>query len=122
LAVQSDAVTVDVYIAEAPEQRRAALTLLRDLCREELHGFEEAMRYGMPGYLRDGVVEIGFASQKASISLYVLRTAALAAERERLASLSVGKGCIRYRRPDQIDPAVVRGLLQATVSDTGPVC
>jgi hypothetical protein len=27
--------------------------MLRDLLREELNGFEEAMGYGMPGYLRE---------------------------------------------------------------------
>ena len=120
--MQSDAATVDEYLAEAPEERHAALELLRDLCREELHGFEEAMRYGMPGYLRNGVVELGFASQKATISFYVLRTAALASQRDRLTGLSVGKGCIRFRRLDQIDSEVVRALLRATVAGTGPVC
>jgi len=103
-------------------ERREALTLLRRLCREELAGFDEGLRYGMPSYLRDDVVEVAFASQKAYISLYVLRRAALEASRERLGSLSVGKGCILYRRPEQIDAAVVRALLRSTASDTGPVC
>jgi uncharacterized protein YdhG (YjbR/CyaY superfamily) len=120
--VQSDAATVDAYIAEAPEERRAALELLRDLCREELTGFEEVMCYGMPGYRRNGESEIGFASQKRYLSLYVLRTAALASERERLRGLSVGKGCIRFTSADQVEPEVVRALLRATVADDGPVC
>jgi hypothetical protein len=46
----------------------------------------------------------------------------LRASAGRLAGLSVGKACIRYRRPDQIDPDVVLELLTATVVDTGPVC
>jgi len=120
--VQSDAPTVDAYLAEAPAERRAALDLLRELCRDGLPGFVETMRYGMPGYERDGVVEIGFANQKAYISLYVLRTAAMNANAGRLGGLSVGKGCIRFRRLEQIDPAVVRALLASTLSDTGPVC
>ena len=120
--MQSTAKTVDEYIAEAPAERRSALELLRDLCREELTGFEEVMGYGMPGYLRNGEGEIGFASQKAYISFYVLRRAALATCAERLDGLSVGKGCIRFRRPDQIDPDVIRALLRATVADIGPIC
>ena len=80
------------------------------------------MRYGMPGYLRDGEVEIGFATQRAFVSFYVLRKAALAANADRLRGLSVGKGCVRYERPDQIEPDVVRALLRATVADTGPIC
>jgi uncharacterized protein YdhG (YjbR/CyaY superfamily) len=120
--MQSSAATVEEYIAEAPPERKAALELLRKLCREELAGFDEAMRHGMPAYLRDDVVELAFASQKRYISLYVLRQTVLDAAAEQLAGLSVGKGCIRYRRPDQIDPTTVRALLTATAADTGPIC
>ena len=120
--MRSDAGTVDAYLAGVPVERREALQLLRRLCLEELPGFVEAMAYGMPSYLRDGDVEVAFASQKASISLYVLRQAALQANVDRLDGLSVGKGCIRFRRTEQIDPETVRALLAATVSDTGPIC
>jgi uncharacterized protein YdhG (YjbR/CyaY superfamily) len=120
--VRSDAATVVEYIADAPTARRDALTLLQRLCREELPGFEEAMRYGMPSYLRDDAVEVAFASQQAYVSLYILRQTALAAGADRLAGLSMGKGCIRFRRLEQIDPATVRALLSATVTDSGPIC
>ena len=122
MKVRSEAGTVEQYIAAAPLDRREALGLLRRLCVEELRGFEEAMRYGMPSYLRDGSVEVAFASQKRYISLYVAREGAVAANEERLVGLSVGKGCIRFRRPGQIDPTVVRALLDATLTDTGAVC
>jgi uncharacterized protein YdhG (YjbR/CyaY superfamily) len=117
-----DASTVNAYIAEAPADRRKALQLLRELCTAELPGFEEAMRYRMPSYLRLGEVEVGFANHKAYISLYVLRRDALKAHAARLEGLSVGKGCIRFRRPDQIDPDTVRGLLRSTAASTGPIC
>jgi uncharacterized protein YdhG (YjbR/CyaY superfamily) len=122
LVVRSDAGTVGEYISEAPVERRDALELLRRLCGEELSGFDEAMRYGMPSYLRGDVVEVAFASQKTYVSLYILRQAALQANAEGLVGLSVGKGCIRFRRPEQIDPTVVRALLSATATDAGPVC
>jgi uncharacterized protein YdhG (YjbR/CyaY superfamily) len=120
--VRSAAASVDEYISEAPDDRRQALDLLRSLCRDELSGFDEAMRFGMPSYLRGNVVEVSFASQKNYISLYILREAALRANAEHLNGLSVGKSCIRFRRPGQIDPTTVRALLSATVTDTGQVC
>jgi uncharacterized protein YdhG (YjbR/CyaY superfamily) len=120
--VRSEATTVDAYIADAPAERREALELLRRLCLEELPGFDEVIRHGMPSYTRGGEVEIGFASQKGYISLYVLRQAALAAGKGRLAGLSVGKGCIRFRKPEQIEEGTVRSLLSATVADEGPIC
>jgi hypothetical protein len=75
----------------------------------------------MPSYLRDGEVEIAFASQARYISLYVLRTAAMKANATGLADRSVGKGCVRFQ-PDDIDQTLVRALLRATVADTGPIC
>ena len=120
--MQSSATTVDAYIAEAPAERRPLLEALRRLCREELPGFDETIRYGMPGYERNGLVEIGFASQKRYVSFYVLRQAALNANRDRLAGLSVGKGCIRLRRASDVDEETVRALLVATVADDGELC
>src|SRR5262249_44275665 len=120
--MRSDASSVNEYIAGAPDERRDALTLLRRLCCEELSGFDEAIRHGMPAYVRDDMVEVSFASQKNYISLYILRERALQANADRLGGLSVGKSCIRFRRLEQIDPTTVRALLSATVTDTGPIC
>jgi uncharacterized protein YdhG (YjbR/CyaY superfamily) len=117
---------VDAYVAQVDEGRRDAVRTLRDLCRTDLEGFTEGMKYGMPGYWRgpmaDGEGEIGFAAQKQYLSFYVVRTDVMAAHRDRLAGLSVGKGCIRYRRPDQIDQAVVRSILEMTAATRGPIC
>ncbi len=84
------------------------------------------MKYGMPGNWRgpvtEGEGEIGFATQKQYLSFYVVRTDVMAAHRDRLAGLSVGKGCIRYRRPEQMDLDVVRSILQMTAATADPVC
>jgi hypothetical protein len=34
----------------------------------------------------------------------------------------VGKGCIRYRRPEQPDLDVVRSILETTAASSGPIC
>lgn len=118
--VKSKAATVGEYLAEASEERRPALETLRRLCLEELAGCQE---YGMPSYSRNGAaVEVGFASQKSYISLYVLRESVLKANAHLLKGLSVGKGCTRFRRPEQIEPAMVRKLLAGFAADTGPIC
>src|SRR5688500_10414467 len=119
--VKSSVTTVDQYIAGAPEERRQALATLRELCLDELAGYEEGIDHGMPSYSREGTVEVSFASQKNYISLYILRTSVMKANAHLLNGLSVGKSCIRYRRVDQIDPGVVRKLLADSSADTGPV-
>ena len=95
---------VDAYVEQVDEPRRDAVRTLRRLCPEHLsEDFTEVLRYGMPGYVREGETEgeIGFAAQKQYLSFYVVRTDVMAAHRDRLAGLSVGKGCIRYRRPER---------------------
>ena len=120
--MHSDADDVDGYLAQVPADRRAVLSELRQLCGRLLVGFDEAMRYGMPTYSRDGVAEIAWASQKRYISLYVMRAGVLDAHRERLAGLDAGQGCVRYRSPAAIDFAVIRSMLTAVAASRGPVC
>jgi uncharacterized protein YdhG (YjbR/CyaY superfamily) len=117
---------VGAYLEQVTGPRRDAVGRLRELCLAHLPGFTEGMKYGMPGYWRgpvaEGEGEIGFAAQKQYLSFYVVRTDVMAAHRERLAGLSVGKGCIRYRRPEQMDEAVVRSILELTAATSGSIC
>ncbi|MFJ4843336.1 iron chaperone [Streptomyces sp. NPDC088746] len=121
--VRSTAEDVDGYLAEAPEGRRYALGRLRQLCGAELEGFDEVMAYGMPAYERGGTAEVAFAGQKQYISLYLMRSEVREAFEERLAGQDMGKGCLRFRRPERIDFDLVRDLLRATAAaPPGPAC
>ena len=112
------------YLKEVPAERRDALKKLCDLCRATLTGFEETMTYGAPCYSRNGTVEVGFASQKNFIGLYILRTDVMKTHRDQLKGKGVtfGKGAIRYSKPERIDFGVVEKMLRATQESTGPVC
>jgi uncharacterized protein YdhG (YjbR/CyaY superfamily) len=120
--MQSTATSVDAYIEEAPTERREALRRLRDLCREHLQGFTEDMQYGMPSYHRNGTAEVGFASQKQYLSLYILKQDVLDAHRDELKGISLGKGCIRYTKVQKIDFDLVRRMLQESCASSGVVC
>lgn len=122
--MQSTATSVSAYLAQVPADRRAALTRLRKLCRAILTGYDETMRYGNPAYSRGGEVEVGFASQKHFIGLYILKNEVMDAHRHLLTGrgISVGKGCIRYSKPAQIDFEIVEQLLTATRDATGVIC
>ncbi|MFJ4470833.1 iron chaperone [Streptomyces sp. NPDC089424] len=120
--VQSNAADVDTYLAEFPQERREALSRLRELCRAELTGFREVMAYGMPAYERDGAAEIAFAGQKQYISFYLMRGDVREAFEDRLAGHDMGKGCLRFRKPELIDFDLVRDLLKATAAGPGQAC
>jgi uncharacterized protein YdhG (YjbR/CyaY superfamily) len=82
------------------------------------------MDYSGPSYKRNGEVEVGFASQKHFIGLYILRTDVMNAHKDQLKGngISVGKGAIRYSKPERIDFRVVESMLRGTVESSGPVC
>ncbi|MEU3662183.1 DUF1801 domain-containing protein [Streptomyces sp. NPDC032940] len=120
--VRSEAGDVAGYLTEVPEGRRAALAGVRALCLEELAGFDEVMAYGMPAYERDGACEIAFASQKQYISFYLMRDDVRAAFEERLAGQDMGKGCLRFRKAEDIDHDLLRDLLRATAARPGRTC
>ena len=75
--VQSNATDVASYIEEAAAQRREALRKLRSLCVACLPGYEETMKWGMAGYLRNGAAEVAFAmvqnrAELAGLDLIIL--------------------------------------------------
>ena len=122
--MQSSAEDVAHYIEEAPADRQEALLKLRRLCLELLPGFQETMEYGGPSYWREGEPEAGFASQKNFIGVYILRTDVMNAHKDLLSEkgISLGKGAIRYSKPEKIDFDVVESMLRATVASDGPIC
>ena len=63
-------------------------------------------------------------AEKHFIGLYILRTDVMNAHRYLLniPGVTLGKGCIRYSKPEKIDFKVVEKLLKATVESEGKVC
>jgi uncharacterized protein YdhG (YjbR/CyaY superfamily) len=113
---------VDTYLAGVPAERRPALEKLRGLCRCHLKGYEEAIQYGMPTYRRNGVPEIAFASQRQYIALYVMKKDVVDEFRTALAAASIGKGCIRFTKPEKIDFEVIDRLLRRNVRSAAAPC
>ena len=109
--MQSSATTVEAYVEEAPPARRAALERLRDLCRRVFAEADEVVEYGMPAYRTAGVVRVSFASQKQYVALYGLGADVVERHRAHLTGVETGKSCIKFRKPDAIDFALVETML-----------
>ncbi|MCC6433948.1 MAG: DUF1801 domain-containing protein [Acidimicrobiales bacterium] len=92
----SSAATVDQYLAELPEDRRALIGAIRDVVNANLpDGYQEAMQYGMIGWsVPHDLYPAGYhtdpsqplplaalASQKQYVSLYLMGTYCGCAER-----------------------------------------
>ena len=114
--------SVDEYMESLSDDRRPALEAVRKLCRKILKGYEERIEYGVPTYCKNQRMEVAFASQKQYISLYCLKKQVVDDHREQLAGLSVGKGCIRFKKIDETDLKVIASLLRATALSPEKPC
>lgn len=138
----SAATTVDQYINEAPEDRREALQKLRNIILENLpEGFQEAMGYGMAGYVvphsiypkgyhcdpKQALPFMGFASQKNSINFYHMGIYAnpelydwfvTEYPKHSKQKLDIGKSCLRIKKPENIPFELIGELVKKmTVED-----
>lgn len=118
----SKASTISEYLEEFPSDRRAALSELRDLIHRVAPKAVEAMQYGLPAF---GDL-CAFASQKNYMSLYVCEGDIVKAHLERLGKVSCGKGCIRFRRIEDLNLSVVESILREILKlrkqGIGPGC
>jgi uncharacterized protein YdhG (YjbR/CyaY superfamily) len=113
--VQSKAATVDEYLATVEPKRAPWLAKVRESALRNLPGFVEDMRYGMPTYSREDGAGFAFNSQKQYVSLYV-SPVVHEMNAEALKGLDAGKSCIRFRKPETIDFALLDKLLADTAA------
>lgn len=106
--MQSELLTVDEYMISVPDERQESLNKIRQLCLKYLIGYEETMRYKMPTYLKNGISEVAFNSQKNYISLYIMKDIL---KKYRPQLKDCGKGCIRYKNISLIDFELIENIL-----------
>jgi len=78
-------------------------------------GVKETLQYRMPSYEYRGLF-CAFAAQKNYMSFYVLNGAIVDNNRELLKGLSVGKGCIRFKKQSDLAEETIRKLLRESVA------
>lgn len=128
--MQSRAATVDQYLADLPDDRRAAVEAVRAVIRKNLpKGYEERMAYGMIGWgvphslypagyhcdPRQPLPFVGLASQKGHLSLYLMAVYLdpelegwfRGAWKKSGHKLDMGKACIRFKSADDVPLDVI---------------
>jgi len=123
--MQSKATTVEQYLAELPEDRRAALQAVRQVILKNLDkDYEEGMGYGMMGYFvphrmfpagyhcdpKQPLPFAGLASQKNYMSVYLMCTYGESGEEKWFRAawaktgkkLDMGKSCIRFKKLEDL--------------------
>lgn len=137
--MQSKATTPEDYLLELPEDRKKSMLKLRNTIKNNIpKGFEEVMSYGMLGYVvphsiyPDGyhctpklpLPFMNIASQKNFIAVYhmgiygnknLLDWFVDEYPKHTKAKLDMGKGCIRFKKIDDI-PFELIGELTTKIS------
>lgn len=134
--MQSKAATVEQYLAELPDDRRATMSALRQVFLENLpEGYVEGMQYGMIGYHvphatypagyhcdpRQPLPFAGLAAQKNHYSFYLFciygseEITARFREKWEAAGrkLDMGKGCVRFKRLEDVPLEVVAEAIRS---------
>jgi uncharacterized protein YdhG (YjbR/CyaY superfamily) len=128
--------TIEQYINEAPEDRRAALQKIRTIILENLpEGFQEQISYGMIGYVVPHSIYpkgyhctpelplpfFSFASQKNSINFYhngiyanpeLYNWFVTEYPKHSKQKLDIGKSCFRIKKPENIPFELIGELVK----------
>ena len=135
--MQSKASTVEQYLSELPEDRRAAIAVVRHVILKNLDkDYEEGMQYGMIGYyVPHSIYPAGYhtdpkqplpyvclASQKEHMSLYMMPVYGEGVDekwfRDEWAKtgkkLDMGKSCIRFKHLEDLALNVIGEAIRRT--------
>ncbi len=135
--MQSKATTVAKYLAELSDDRRAAISAVRDVILKNLDtagGFIEGMQYGMIGYAvshkvypagyhcdpKQPLPFVALASQKNHMALYMMcfwgddeaYNAFAKAWSKSGKKLDMGKSCIRFKKLDDLSLPVIADTIR----------
>ena len=132
--MQSNATTVEEYLASLPEDRRAAVSAVRDVIDENLpEGYVEQMDWGMISWVVPLSIEpdtyngkplcyASLASQKNHLAVYLMGLYTDGPElewfrqqyAERGMQLDMGKSCVRFKGLEEV-PLDVLGEVIAMI-------
>jgi len=139
--MQSSAKTVNDYMEELPEEKKAALSELRKVMLKNLpKGFKEEISYGMIGYViphskypngyhcdpKMPLPFVSIASQKNFVAVYhmgiyadpkLLKWFTDEYPKHSGAKLDMGKSCIRFKKPDKIPFKLIGELVSKMSPD-----
>jgi uncharacterized protein YdhG (YjbR/CyaY superfamily) len=101
---------IDEYIAGFPEEVRARLERIRTTIRKAAPQAEEAIRYGIPTFRRNGNL-IHFAAFTNHIGMYPAPREA-ASFRKELSAYEGGKGTVRFPMDEPIPYALIRRIVK----------
>lgn len=111
--------TVDEYLANAPEPQRSTLVQLRASLRKLLPEAEEGLSYGAPVFKLDGKAVAGYASFKAHCSYFPHSGDVLARIGDELEGYDWSKGTLKFAVDEPLPESIVARLVAERLAELG---
>ena len=131
----SEVQDVEEYLASLPEDRREAITAIREVILKNLpKGYEEGIQWGMPSYFvplseypsgyncqpDQPLPFVGFASQKNHMAFYgfciyideVLKDRFVEDWKKTGKKLDIGKSCVRFKKLEDVPLKVIGDVVK----------
>lgn len=135
--MRSAATSIDEYLASLPDDRRAAISAVREVIREHLPtGYVESFAFGMISYEvplsvypdtynKKPLMYVALASQKNHMAVYLVNVHGMPALKQRLVDgfkaagkkLDMGSSCVRFKRLADLPLPVIAEAVGATPMD-----
>jgi uncharacterized protein YdhG (YjbR/CyaY superfamily) len=109
---------VAAYFKTVDAPTLAVLTELRTWIMDVAPHATETMMYKMPTYLLSEIW-VSYKAQKNHFSLYICETSVVAKHAKALAHLNVGKGCIRFKKIEELPKKAVIQMLKESARIRG---
>jgi uncharacterized protein YdhG (YjbR/CyaY superfamily) len=109
--------SVDDYLATLPEDRRAAVSELRQTIRAAAPEATEAIAYNMPAFRTHGQFLVSYAAYKAHYSLFPASAAVIEALGDEVKPYLAGKGTIRFRADEDIPVATITKIVKVRLAE-----
>jgi len=108
--MKSNAGTVSAYIDALPVDRRKPMETLRAMIEKAAPKAKGSMKYGLPSWEWNGPL-FALASKPSGMELYVAEADLVAKRKKQFGEVEVGTSSIRFKRIEDVNLAVVAGLL-----------
>jgi uncharacterized protein YdhG (YjbR/CyaY superfamily) len=110
-------VTVDEYIAQLPEDRREAMSLLRRTIRAAAPDATEVITYKMPGFKAHGTFLVSYDAFKRHYSLFPASQVVVDEVGDAIQPYLAGRGTIRFPASRPIPADLVTRIVKARLAE-----
>ena len=109
--------SVDEYLANLPEEERAALEKLRKTIKSIVPDAVEVISYRIPVFRYKGRPLVGFGAARNHCSFFVMSSTVIPAFKEKLKSYDTAKGTVHFPANKPLPATLVKMIVKARIAE-----